>query len=95
MNEEMLDSVICPNCSQNLTKNGSIFICNSCSKQFPIKENIAILIPDIENHSKSIEKLMNEERKNWYTDDQIHAYDEGPYKVHLLKRIEFVKKGNP
>lgn len=86
-----MDFLFCPKCNQSLMKKEESFVCSSCSKQYPIKENIAILVPDIEKHSQFIDEQIKE-KENWYSSDQIQSYDKGPYRFHLRKRIEYVKK---
>jgi len=86
-----MDFILCPICKQSIMKKEENYVCSSCSKQFPIKENIPILVPDIEKHSQFINNRIKEKEK-WYSSDQIYSYDKGPYRFHLRKRIEYVKK---
>ena len=85
-----MDFILCPICKQSLMKKEENYVCSSCSKPFPIKENIPMLVPDIEKHLQFINKQIKEKEK-WYNSDQIHSYDKGPYRFHLRKRIEYVK----
>jgi len=85
-----MEIISCPICKGILVHEEENFVCKSCLKHFPIKNNIGILVPNPSEHLQFIQQKI-EEKENWYKGDQIHSYDKGPYRFHLRKRIEFVK----
>ena len=85
-----MEIISCPICKGILVHEEENFVCKSCLKHFPIKNNIGILVPNPSEHLQFIQQKI-EEKENWYRGDQIHSYDKGPYRFHLRKRIEFVK----
>ena len=86
-----MELIQCPDCKSGLRKNEVDFVCQNCKKKFPIKNNIAIIVSDPLSHLKFINQKIKE-KENWYRGDQIFSYDKGPYRFHLRKRIEFVKR---
>ena len=92
VNNEPYEFAVCPKCNNTLIEKSNDLECNSCFTKFPIKEKIPIIVPDVDSHLKFIEKQMSEKKQKWYTQDQVFAYEHGPYKNHILKRIKFVKE---
>jgi len=56
--------ILCPICKSDVDQHQNEFLCNNCKKQFPIKNKVAILVPDPENHLKFINKKIKE-KENW------------------------------
>jgi len=84
--------VICPICHLDLKINSQSYFCEKCQQEFPIVNNVVVLVPSPENHLSKIDEKMKSSTKDWYMSDQIQYYDKGPYRFHLQKRIVFLKK---
>ena len=48
IDKELLDILVCPKCKGDirLTENGDGLICDACSVQYPIKDDIPVMLID-------------------------------------------------
>lgn len=86
------DILVCPICNVNLDVTHNYYLCDKCERKFPIQNNVGVLVPEPEKHLNDINIKMSGDIKEWFTSDQINAYDNGPYRFHIQKRITFLKK---
>lgn len=63
--------------------------CLQCSTTFPVVKSVPILLRDVQRHLEEIQRKIAENPK-WYQGDQINCYDQGPYRVHLRRRQQYV-----
>ena len=84
--------IICPICSSDLIINTQNYFCGNCQQEFPIENNVGVLVPSPKDHLSRIDEKMKGVSKDWYVSNQIKSYDEGPYRFHIQKRIAFLKQ---
>jgi len=86
-----MDILLCPNCRSFLVTEKNAMICNQCNHEYPVHDDIGILVPNANEHLKYIQSKIDGKTKDWYVSNQIESYDKGSYRHHILKRIQFVK----
>jgi len=59
--------------------------------QYPSDHGIVLAIPDWESHIKAINEKIKY-NPGWYANDQVEAQYKGPYRVHLERRRNYLKK---
>src|SRR5579872_3247246 len=82
--------IYCPSCRTVLTEIPDSLFCSRCKLNYPIYDDITMLVPELENHLKQIDEKVEQSNK-WYVSEQIEHYDNSPYRFDLDKRIDFVK----
>jgi SAM-dependent methyltransferase len=84
-------SCCCPSCGAPLSQEPFLdkISCRTCGAVFPALEGIPLLVEDIQGHLREIDRLTAQ-NPNWYKSDQVHYYDQGPYRDHLNRRRQFV-----
>jgi len=87
----MENFLICPVCGFPIKKKENYFLCEKCKRQYPLEENIGILVKNFSEHQEMIKNKV-ESREDWFCSDQITSYEKGSYRHHLKKRIKFVEK---
>ncbi len=89
---QIIDNIlVCPvSKSKFIHKDDSFWIADDGIK-YPVVDGIPILVKDYDAHLDRIKKFQQSHKEEWYTDDQVESYDEGPYRHHLKRRSQIVK----
>ena len=84
------ESTICPICEYKLalTKKQT-FNCHACKSTFPYVNDIPVIVPDWEKHLRKLNYAITND-PGWFEKSQVNYYDNGPYRVHLKRRQDYV-----
>lgn len=86
------DKWICPVSHDPLSLDAGQYVSKS-GKRYPLlAEDIPVLLPEPSRAMKQIEMAQSSYRKDWYTKEQLPAYEKGPYRHHARRRKEIVTK---
>lgn len=88
--DENKDFLVCPICKNQIQFLPNYYKCTKCDAEFPIEDEIGVLVPSPSEHLSMIEKKIEGISGDWYNQEQLKSYESGPYRHHLRKREKFV-----
>jgi len=90
LSDDLLSALVCPRCAGDIGQNQPDGVCClRCNYIYALENDIPVLLRDSQQYAEEMKQRITA-RPSWHCSDQLKSADEGPYRHHLRKRVEYI-----